>query len=302
MLAEYADVRFDGPPGAYGTTPYPKRYVAIHNTANDASDSAEADYAEHRADHVSSHYYVDADSITQSLRTEYGANHAGSTIGNRHAIAYEITGTNAKSRTWWLANVAWGVLARQIARDCRKHNIAPRLLTVAQMRDGTTTGLVTHDLMRQAWDGTTHTDPGPGFPMDHLIALVAAEMEEDMSDATDVWAVKWGSETATQRLLMASRAAKPADVAAAVSPLQSKLDGLVTTVQALAAAVNAGGGNIDTTAILKRIDDRAVEDAARDAAHAAEVDQLQAEVHRLTVALAKAGEAQAALDDQPAGS
>lgn len=189
MQAEYSDVRFDGPPAGYNSTSYDKRYVAIHNTANDASDVAEADYAQVRSDHVSAHYYVDADSITQSLRTEYGANHAGSTIGNRHAIAYEITGTNAKTRTWWLANVAWPLLARQIARDCRKHAIAARLLTVTQMRDGVTTGIVTHDLMRQAWGGTTHTDPGPNFPMDYLIALVGAELDGDDMTPSDFLAI-----------------------------------------------------------------------------------------------------------------
>lgn len=186
MLPEYPDVRFDGPPNVYNDTPYDKRYVAIHNTSNDASDAAEADYAQRRTD-ASSHYYVDHDSITQSLRTEYGAAHAGSSTGNRHAIAYEITGSNGKSRTWWLANVAWPLLARQIARDCRKHSIDPKVLTVAQMRDGKTTGIVTHDLMRRAWGGTTHTDPGPAFPMDYLIALVRAELDgdDDMTTAAE---------------------------------------------------------------------------------------------------------------------
>lgn len=133
------------------------------------------------AEGVASHN-CDRDSITQSLRTEYGANHAGSPTGNRYAISYEITGTNGKSRSWWLANVAWAVLARQMARDCRKWGIPPVLLTVAQMRDGKTKGFVTHDLMRQAWGGTTHTDPGPNFPMDHLLALVRAELNGEDDD------------------------------------------------------------------------------------------------------------------------
>lgn len=182
MLAEYADVRFDGPPRAYNATSYAKRYIAIHNTSNDATDTGEADYGQARTDGTSSHYYVDADSITQSLRTEYGANHAGSTTGNRYAISYEITGTNGKSRAWWLDNVAWAVLARQIARDCRKWSIPAVLLTTAQMKDGTTKGIVTHDLMRQAWGGTTHTDPGANFPLDHLLALVRAELDGDIMD------------------------------------------------------------------------------------------------------------------------
>lgn len=186
MEAQYPDVPFQGPPAAYGKTPYPKRYVAIHNTSNDATAEGEASYAQRRTDGTSSHYFVDNDSIVQSLRTEFGANHAASSTGNRHAIAYEITGVNGWTRAQWLARVAWGLLARQIARDCRHHGIAARLLTPAQMQDGKTTGIVTHDLMRRAWGGTTHTDPGPNFPIDHLLSLVQAELDgDDMAQLTD---------------------------------------------------------------------------------------------------------------------
>jgi len=88
-----------------------------------------------------------------------------------------------------------------------------------------------------------------------------------------------------------------------LSALSSKLDGQATVIHALADAVNAGGGNIDTAAILARIDDRAAEDAARDAAHAAEVEQLQDEIADLRKKLAAAAHAEAdALDAAPAGS
>lgn len=82
-----------------------------------------------------------------------------------------------------------------------------------------------------------------------------------------------------------------------IPAMQSTIAGLTTTVQTLAEALAAGGSDLDTAAILKRIDDRAEEDAARDAAHAAEVDQLQAVIQRQSAALAAAGKAQAdALD------
>lgn len=176
MIPEYADIPFDGPPAEYGETSYRKRYVIIHNTSNDASDTTEADYAQRRTDGTSSHYYADADSITQSLRTEYGANHVGSATGNRHGISYEITGANAKPRAWWMSNVAWPLLARQIARDCRKWSIRPALMSIEEMRDGKSTGIATHDMARRAWGGTTHTDPGPNFPLDYLISLVQIEL------------------------------------------------------------------------------------------------------------------------------
>jgi hypothetical protein len=63
-----------------------------------------------------------------------------------------------------------------MARDCAKHSIPVRLLTVAQMQAGNVPGFVTHDLMRLAWGGTDHTDPGPGFPVDHLLGLVQQQL------------------------------------------------------------------------------------------------------------------------------
>jgi hypothetical protein len=177
VQAEYADVPFDGPPKSYNSTKYDKRYIVIHNTSNDASCQDEANYAQTRTDGVSSHYYVDSGAIIQSLRTEYSANHVGSSTGNHHGIAYEITGTNDKSRDWWLSHVAWDVLAAQVARDCSRWTIQARTLSISQMTDGQSSGIVTHDQARQAWGGTTHTDPGGGFPMDHLIALVQQHLE-----------------------------------------------------------------------------------------------------------------------------
>jgi N-acetyl-anhydromuramyl-L-alanine amidase AmpD len=183
MQAEYSDVPFDGPPKSYNSTKYDKRYIVIHNTSNDASRQDEANYAQTRSDGVSSHYYVDSGGIIQSLRTEYSANHVGSAVGNHHGVAYEITGTNDKSRDWWLSHVAWDVLAGQIARDCTRWSIEARTLSIAQMLDGQSSGIVTHDQARQAWGGTTHTDPGAGFPMDHLITLVKQNLEGDMTAA-----------------------------------------------------------------------------------------------------------------------
>src|SRR5687768_6003928 len=88
---------------------------AIHNTSNDASDEGEAAYATRRTDGISSHFYCDDDSVTQSLDTNDKAGHAGSANGNENSIAVEITGANGVSRAWWLANVAWDKLARVLA-------------------------------------------------------------------------------------------------------------------------------------------------------------------------------------------
>jgi hypothetical protein len=173
----WPDIPYSGPPLGYNATSYPKRYIAIHNTSNDASAFGEASYAKRRPDKVSSHYYVDSVSLVQSLDTRLGANHAGSSTGNRHAVSYEITGVNSWSRSAWIGNVAWKLLWRQCARDCKQFGIPADWLSNSQMRAGTPGGFVTHLQMSQVWGGSDHTDPGPNFPMDYLLAGVRAELD-----------------------------------------------------------------------------------------------------------------------------
>lgn len=155
--------------------------IAIHNTSNVASDVAEASYADHRPDGTSAHFYVDADSVTQSLDTNARAGHAGSRQGNDNAIAFELTGTNDRSRQWWLDNIAWGKLGEVIAYILRNdpdyQGFQVRRALVAEMRGNPRVrAFYGHDDMRRAWGGTDHTDPGPGFPWDRLFAAVNAAL------------------------------------------------------------------------------------------------------------------------------
>lgn len=155
--------------------------IAIHNTSNDASDEGEASYAKRRTDGVSSHFYVDRDSVTQSLDTIARAGHAGSRNGNDHAIAVEITGANGKSRDWWLRNVDWAELGRVLAYVIRHdpdfEGFQVRRASVDEMkRNPKVKAFYGHDDMRRAWGGTTHTDPGPNFPWDWLLQAVNAAL------------------------------------------------------------------------------------------------------------------------------
>jgi N-acetyl-anhydromuramyl-L-alanine amidase AmpD len=161
--------------------------IAIHNTANNATAEGEASYATRRTDTVSSHFYVDRTMVIQSLDTNARAGHAASKTGNENAIAVEITGTNDKSRSWWLANVAWGELGRVLAVVCKAYGITPRRASVAEMKSNPTVkAFYSHNDMRLAWGGTTHTDPGPNFPWDKLFQAVNSALnpqeDDDMSD------------------------------------------------------------------------------------------------------------------------
>lgn len=160
--------------------------IAIHNTSNDASDTGEADYATRRTDNIGSHFYADVDSVTQSIDTAYQVNHAGSAQGNQNAICVEITGGNGKDRAWWLANVDWDELGRVLAAVIRYHwpdgSFQVRRAPVAEMKSNPKVkAFYGHDDMRLAWGGTTHTDPGPGFPWDRLFTAVNAALGDSMA-------------------------------------------------------------------------------------------------------------------------
>jgi hypothetical protein len=126
---------------------------------------------------VSAHFYVDGDSVTQALDTDRKAGHAGSAYGNNNAIAIEVTGVNAWTRGQWLERVAWNKLGAVIAyivqHDPDYAGWQNRRASVAEMRSNPRVkALYGHDDMRQAWGGTTHTDPGPNFPWDRLIQAI----------------------------------------------------------------------------------------------------------------------------------
>ncbi|SDZ39921.1 N-acetylmuramoyl-L-alanine amidase [Micromonospora pattaloongensis] len=163
-------VRFVQGRNRYGTST--KYAIAVHATANTASAADEAMYATRRTDGTSAHFYLDRREVIQSLDTRDRAGHAGSTQGNTYAIALEFTGLNSWSRATWLSSVAWDRVGAVLATVSRTHQIPARRVTVAQMRaDARVRGAYDHNQMRLAWGGTDHTDPGPHFPWDRLLAV-----------------------------------------------------------------------------------------------------------------------------------
>lgn len=178
-------------PYVQGRNDYPdqdgRKYgMAIHNTSNDASDTQEASYATRRTDGVSSHFYVDDNSVTQSLDTRDKAGHAGSGIGNENSISWEFSGANGKSRQWWLDNIAWDqvgqVMAYLIKNDPDFRDFQVRRATTREMQiNPKIKAFYGHDDMRRAWGGTDHTDPGPNFPWDKLISSVNKYLEDDVA-------------------------------------------------------------------------------------------------------------------------
>lgn len=233
--------------------------IAIHNTSNDASDEGEAAYAARRTDGVSSHLYCDADSVTQSIDTNDKCGHAGSAYGNENAIAVEITGANGMSRDWWLANVAWDKLGAVLAAVIKHHwpdgSFRVRRASAAEMKaNPKVKAFYSHDDMRRAWGGTTHTDPGPNFPWDKLFAVVNAALngDDDMTPG-ELLGTKLGASGPIVAVALQDtyNNVKALQVAAAADETRDKAH--QAAIEALAAAVAAGGGSVDAVGIIAEV-------------------------------------------------
>ncbi len=173
----YADLRWV-PPRSYsrGRSGGPPRFIVVHYTAGaERSSSAEdgAAYDQRRTDGVSTHYFVDSNSVVQCVDTNDRA-HAALYHGNLWGIQYELCGT-VQTREQWMDVASLATLklaARQIARDLVTHDIPLAKLVGSAVRNGR--GLCGHVDCTVGFpeDGGTHTDPGREFPWDVLMGEI----------------------------------------------------------------------------------------------------------------------------------
>ncbi len=171
------------------------RIITVHYTAGaEGYDDAEggAAYDQRRTDGTSAHYYVDADSVVQCVRTT-DRSHTARQHGNLWGIHYELCGT-AQTRAQWLDTVSRRTIrnaARQMARDMAKYDIpAVRIDTQSEIRSTTARGICGHVDWTNYWpdDGGgrgTHTDPGAAFPWDVLLADITEFLGGDDVQLTD---------------------------------------------------------------------------------------------------------------------
>jgi len=160
----------------YATNPAGRHYgIAVHCTASTATARQEADYATRRTDGIGSHFYVDGVEAIQSVDTIYKVNHAGSANGNNNAICLEQTGRTDWTREHWLSAINWGQMSYALAAVIKAElgGFQVRRASIAEMKaNPRVAAFYSHDDMRLAWGGTTHTDPGPNYPWDKLFDSV----------------------------------------------------------------------------------------------------------------------------------
>lgn len=121
---------------------------------------------------ASAHYGIDADSIVQCVREKDVAYHAPGS--NHNGIALEHAGYAKPSAEDWADDYSETMLRRSAelaARLCRKYDVPITYLDATDVALGKR-GITTHRAVSAAFKKSTHSDPGPHFPMAHYLELV----------------------------------------------------------------------------------------------------------------------------------
>lgn len=148
------------------------RLIIIHTTENAPSTPAE-NVATYQINSQSGSYHVLAD--RQKLLVENTDDWVAWQTGNKGndvGLGLSFVARAAMTRAEWLQEEKiYGTITRaawKVAEWSLTHGLPLAELTPADVRAGAK-GITTHNVTRLAWGGTTHTDPGDGFPMDVLI-------------------------------------------------------------------------------------------------------------------------------------
>lgn len=148
------------------------RWIVVHDSEADLpTTGAEAvgRYFESKAAQGSTHFGVDNDTTQRYLPDNAIA--WGAPGANTTGIHIEFMGKASHSRAKWLSH--HGLMFKRggwlIAHLAKKYGVPIKLLTVTEIKAGQK-GIVTHALLTKALRRGTHTDPGPGFPMDLLLS------------------------------------------------------------------------------------------------------------------------------------
>lgn len=127
---------------------------------------------------ASAHICVDNNSEVRCVRDEDTAFHVGN--DNSSSLGLELAGYAKQTRNEWLDDYGKALLKRAakiVANWCRVHNIPAVWLDVVDLKEGQR-GISSHYNGGLAFGGTSHWDPGPGFPHDYFIQLVKEELGE----------------------------------------------------------------------------------------------------------------------------
>lgn len=175
----YTKGRPDGPP----------LWIVWHTMEVDELPDRAENTAQYFADpsdgrEVSSHWCVDNNSAVQSVNEQDVAWTVGNRPGNNRGVNFELAGRARQTRTQWLDAYGRGLFATAapiVARSMTRWDIPNRWCSIADL-EARRPGHTTHNDLRVAFGGTTHTDPGGEFPRDHVLQVVAAALAGGEAD------------------------------------------------------------------------------------------------------------------------
>jgi len=155
--------------------------IVLHSTEGGEGDGATDDNVaagiakpKPAGKRTSFHAVVDGDSVTLCVPYMLTAWHAGHTA-NLIGIGVEICGRASQTRDQWLDDVSartLGIAARLVAELCVEFRIPTTYLDAVALNAGVPRGITMHRDVSAAWRESTHTDPGPGFPIAEFITAV----------------------------------------------------------------------------------------------------------------------------------
>lgn len=155
------------------------RWIVVHCTQGTSALSSAAWFGQdHKNPKLkgSTHLIVDNHSCYRCVPDNVVA--YGAMESNRIGLHIEFSGFYEWSKYQWESrDYELGQGADHIARWCRERKIAPRRLDLREMRDGVSTGIITHkDVTDCFHGGHGHQDPGPNFPLAKLIEGVVLRL------------------------------------------------------------------------------------------------------------------------------
>jgi hypothetical protein len=151
----------------------PPRWIVVHSTEGSTAEGA-ASWLASAAAGGSAHLVVDDRECYRLLPD--GLIAWGAPGANQLGLHIEFTGYAEWTREDWLAhNIMLARGAHLIAEWCRHYRIPARWVGPAGLlvlRSGITTHADVTRAFRARFPWANHTDPGPGFPRDVLLARV----------------------------------------------------------------------------------------------------------------------------------
>ncbi|MFR9919940.1 N-acetylmuramoyl-L-alanine amidase [Corynebacterium striatum] len=219
-----------------GIATSPRRLLAVHTfEGQDLDARAMANYQLNPSAGGSYHLVIDRAGVTARENDDEFIPWAAMPTGNRAGFHFSLAGRAAMTRDEWLARPKQlAKLAEILAAYSREYGIPLVRLTAAEVRAGKS-GVCGHAEISDAWRESDHTDPGKGFPYDHVLDLAAhpsTVKETTTMDALDKKIQVWDKTQHTAAELIANTDSRTHIFYTETLPrIESKLDQVIEALK-----------------------------------------------------------------------